>query len=81
MPLPLATIVFPLADVATVMPLIASGLMGAGVFVFWWSLTRWLASEDAQQDDEWRFDVNRINELRQASPFYRMFQPVIQGSR
>lgn len=62
-----------------VIPLIASGLMGAGVAVLWWTITRVLASEDAQQDDEWRYDVNRINELRRISPFYRMFQPLVQG--
>jgi tight adherence protein C len=60
-------------------PFIASGLMGAGVAVFWWTLTRVLASEDASQTDEWRYDVNRINELRRASWFYRLFQPLIQG--
>lgn len=60
-------------------PLIASGLMGAGVAVFWWTLTRVLASDDAEQTDEWRYDVNRINELRRASLFYRVFQPLIQG--
>ncbi len=54
-------------------------LMGAGVAVFWWTLSRMLASEDAEQADEWRYDVNRINELRRTSLFYRMFQPLIQG--
>ena len=70
-----------IAQSATVdpIPLIASAIMGAGVAVFWWTITRALASEDAQQTDEWRFDVNRINELRRASLFYRLLQPLVQG--
>jgi tight adherence protein C len=36
-----------------------------------------LASEDARQDAQWRHDVNRINELRRLSFFYRAFQPLI----
>lgn len=60
-------------------PLLASVLMGCGVAVFWWTVTRALESEEAQQDDEWRYDVNRINELRRASLFYRSLQPLVQG--
>jgi tight adherence protein C len=61
------------------MPLIASALMGGGVFVLGCTIARVLASEDLQQADDWRYDVNRINELRRASLFYRLFQPLIQG--
>lgn len=61
------------------MPFIASGLMGLGVAVFWWTLSSLLASDDAEQTDEWRYDVNRINELRRVSLFYRVLQPLIQG--
>ncbi|MEW4528752.1 MAG: type II secretion system F family protein [Maioricimonas sp. JB045] len=57
----------------------ASGLMGASVFIVVWTLNRLLASEDLQQDDEWRYDVNRINELRRSSLFYRLLQPLIQS--
>ncbi|QDU40375.1 Bacterial type II secretion system protein F domain protein [Maioricimonas rarisocia] len=57
----------------------ASGLMGASVFIVAWTLSRLLASEDLQQDDEWRYDVNRINELRRTSLFYRLLQPLIQA--
>lgn len=60
-------------------PVVASAIMGMGVAVFWWTITRALASEDAQQSDEWRYDVNRINELRRASLFYRLLQPLVQG--
>jgi len=31
-----------------------------------------------QQGIEWRYDVSRINELRRADMFYRLFQPAIQ---
>jgi tight adherence protein C len=60
-------------------PLLASALMGCGVAVFWWTVTRVLESEEAQQDDDWRYDVNRINELRRVSLFYRTLQPLVQG--
>lgn len=63
----------------TLIPLIASGLLGLGVFLFAWTITRALATEDLQQDDEWRYDVSRINELRRVSLFYRLFQPIVQG--
>jgi tight adherence protein C len=53
--------------------------MGTGVAVFWWTLARLLASDDAEQSDEWRYDVNRINELRRSNLFYRLFFPLIQG--
>jgi tight adherence protein C len=61
------------------MPLIASALMGGGVFLLVCTVARVLASEDLEQADDWRYDVNRINELRRASLFYRLFYPLIQG--
>jgi tight adherence protein C len=57
---------------------IACGLMGAGAFVFAWTIYRTLSSEDLEQEDQWRYDVSRINELRGASLLYRTFQPLIQ---
>jgi tight adherence protein C len=57
---------------------IACGLMGAGAFVLAWTIYRTLASEDIEQDNQWRYDVSRINELRKASLMYRTFQPLIQ---
>jgi len=48
---------------------------GAGL-VGWWIITV-LWSEDLQQTDQWRYDVSRINELRRADRFYRLFQPAI----
>lgn len=35
-------------------------------------------SEDLEQDLEWRYDVNRINELRRQDGVYRLFYPLIQ---
>jgi tight adherence protein C len=61
------------------LPIIASTLMGAGLFAFSWTIVRLLASEDLTQADDWRYDVNRMNELRRLSLFYRVFYPLIQG--
>ena len=63
---------------ALLLPLLASGLIGAAVFVLARTIKNTLYSEDLEQDDEWRYDVNRINELRKRSVLYRIFQPVIQ---
>jgi tight adherence protein C len=43
----------------------------------YWLLTT-LRAEDVQQDDEWRYDVTRINALRKSDVIYRLFQVVIQ---
>ena len=59
--------------------LLASGFLGAGIFLLWWSIVRVLASDELTQGDEWRYDVSRINELRKASPLYRVFQPLMHG--
>lgn len=48
--------------------------VSSGVAV-WWLLTA-LASEDLSQENEWRFDVSRINELRRVDPLYRGAQPI-----
>lgn len=54
-------------------------LMLSAVFVLARTIRNTLYSEDAQQGDEWRYDINRINELRQLSVLYRMFYPMIAG--
>ncbi|MGZ0172466.1 MAG: type II secretion system F family protein [Planctomycetales bacterium] len=54
-------------------------LVFATVFVLVRTIRNTLYSEDAEQGDEWRYDVNRINELRRLSPLYRVFYPVIAG--
>lgn len=58
---------------------IGCALMGLGAFWAVRTLAVTLASEDLEQDDEWRYDVSRINELRRASVTYRFFQPLIQA--
>jgi len=57
---------------------IASVLLGAAVFVLLRTVANTLHTDDLEQDLEWRYDVNRINELRKADLFYRVFQPLIQ---
>jgi tight adherence protein C len=49
--------------------------VAAGILVRWVLVA--LASDDLQQGLEWRYDVSRINELRQLDPFYRLLQPLI----
>ena len=61
---------------------VACLLVGLGCFV----LVRWLigvfTTEDVQQGNEWRYDISRINELRRADLWYRIFQPILQlGAR
>jgi tight adherence protein C len=64
---------------AIAVPLLASALLGAAVFAVVWVVARALATEDLAQDDEWRYDVSRINELRRISFLYRAFQPVMRA--
>src|SRR5262245_947061 len=59
-------------------PLIACGLVGGALFVLLWTVISSLHSEDLEQDQAWRYDVNRINEFRKADFLYRVFQPLIQ---
>ncbi|MGB9690128.1 type II secretion system F family protein [Thermogutta sp.] len=49
----------------------------AGFFVTQW-LWQIVHTEDLPQGAEWRYDVSRINELRRADRFFRLFQPLIQ---
>lgn len=58
------------------LPCLVTGAATA-VGVYW--LISTLKAEDLQQDDEWRYDVSRINALRKADPLFRLFQVVIQG--
>lgn len=60
-------------------PAIISLLIGFAAFLFGWTIWRTLATDDLAQDSEWRYDVNRINELRRISVLYRTLQPVIQA--
>lgn len=60
------------------LPAAASAVVGAAVFVLFRSVANTLRTEDLEQDDTWRYDVTRINELRRVSTLYRWFQPLIQ---
>lgn len=60
-------------------PLVASGLVGASAFIMLRTLITTLHSEDLEQDRAWRYDVNRINELRKVDFLYRVFQPLVQS--
>lgn len=72
--LPLAAINWTLV----VPPLMASMLVGTSLFVLARTVVNTLESEDLEQDLAWRYDINRINELRRADFLYRMFQPLVQ---
>ena len=68
----------PLAfDIA--LPTASSAMLGGAVFFVFWTMVRSLATEDLAQDDEWRYDVSRINELRRISLLYRLLQPLMQA--
>src|SRR5687767_11228483 len=47
-----------------------------GVAALW--VLRTMATEDLQQENEWRYDVSRINELRRGDTMFRIFQWPIQ---
>ena len=53
-------------------------VMGGAVTIFIVWLLRSLATDELEQDDEWRYDVSRINGLRRSDPVFRLFQPLIQ---
>ncbi len=57
---------------------LASLLVGGATFSLVWWTWRVLHTEDLEQGEQWRYDVNRINELRRADFLYRSFQTVIQ---
>ena len=59
--------------------LLGSGAFATGIALFSWWIIRSLATDDLEQDDsEWRFDVNRVNELRRMDDVFRTFHPVIE---
>jgi tight adherence protein C len=57
---------------------IASVVVGASLFVLARTVSNTLHSEDLEQDEAWRYDVNRINELRRQDLIYRAFHPLVQ---
>jgi tight adherence protein C len=58
---------------------IASLVVGGALFVVARTVANTLHSQDLEQDTAWRYDVNRINELRRADLVYRIFQPLVQA--
>ena len=58
--------------------LLGSAATAAGIAILAWWIIRSLSSEDLEQDSEWRFDVNRVNELRRIDDIFRSFQPIIK---
>ena len=64
---------------APMMLAIGSALSGTAVFVFVRTIRNTLYSEDLTQGNEWRYDVNRINELRGHSLIFRIFYPLMLG--
>jgi tight adherence protein C len=61
------------------LPLASSALIGLASFMLVWWIIRALTTDDLPQGAEWRYDVNRINELRRLDPSYRLFQPLIHA--
>lgn len=62
----------------TLLPeILACCFIGLALFVLARTVTNTLHSDNMEQDLEWRYDVNRINELRKVDTLYRVFQPLI----
>jgi tight adherence protein C len=58
-----------------------AGSLAAGAAVgllVWWVIAALQTDDLQQKEDEWRYDVSRINGLRKADVFYRLFQPLLQ---
>jgi tight adherence protein C len=70
-----------LADTAVeeILAALASLLVAASVFVVVRTITNTLQSADLEQDEAWRHDVNRINELRRSDLLYRALHPLVQA--
>ena len=58
---------------------VASVVVAASVFVLIMTVLNTLHSADLEQDEGWRYDVNRINELRRVDLMYRALQPLMQA--
>ena len=69
---------FAQVPVAVALEAAGSAAAGAAVATVVWWVVCVMRSEDLQQGIEWRYDVSRINELRRADWFFRLFQPAIQ---
>jgi tight adherence protein C len=56
----------------------SSAMLAASLYVFARTIRNTLYSEDLSQTDEWRYDITRINALREQSVIYRIFYPLIR---
>lgn len=65
-------------DSESLILVLGSIAIGAAVYALARTIANALRSENLEQDDSWRYDVTRINELRRISPLYRFFQPLVQ---
>src|SRR5438105_8164346 len=78
-PFPIVTL-FAADSAGSLLPeALVSLVVGVSVFALARTVANTLHSEDLEQDAAWRYDVNRINELRRADLLYRVFQPLIQA--
>ncbi len=68
-------ILFAFIDAFGLLGCVAVG--GTCAVLVWWVLQA-LATDDLAQEDEWRYDVSRINGLRRIDVLFRLLQPVIQ---
>lgn len=57
---------------------ISSVLVGGSVGLLVWWVIQALGVEDLKQDEQWRYDVSRLNALRKNDPMFKLFQPIIQ---
>jgi tight adherence protein C len=77
----LQSLVIPVCAAETPVDLVLStaacAMIGAAIFILIRSVVNSLDSEDLEQDESWRHDVNRINELRRVDVLYRAFHPLI----
>jgi tight adherence protein C len=58
--------------------MVASAALAGSLYVFARTIRNTLYSEDLSQTDEWRYDVTRINALRDQSVIYRIFYPLVR---
>ena len=58
--------------------LVPCTVLAAALAMATWWLIRALTTEDVEQEAEWRYDISRINALRQNDSVFRLFQPLLQ---
>ena len=62
-----------------ILPLILGCIViGAAIYALARTIAQALHTENLEQDDSWKYDITRINELRRISTLYRWFQPLVQ---